>query len=552
MSLRPQPMGPIPEETARVAKAVFRRGNLYMRMRDELGPLFTDMTFAPLFAGRGRPAEAPGRLALVTVMQYVEGLSDRQAATAVRSRIDWKYALGLELTDLGFDSTVLSEFRTRLVAGRAEQRLLDGLLEQCRARKLLRAQGRQRTDSTHVLGAIRALNRIECAAESLRHTLNSLAVVAPEWLRTHSQPEWLERYGPRVDDYRLPKGEPQRQAHAHTVGMDGYALLDAIYAEGAPAWLHEVPAVETLRRVWVQQYYRAPEGVRWRTAAEGLPSAARMISSPYDPEAHYAKKHTTSWIGYKVHFTESCEKDKLHLITHVETTAAPVADAEATTLIHAALNEKQLLPHLHIVDTGYLDAELLVTSKQQHGVELLGPTRLDYRWQARAGQGFDAGSFVIDWEQQQALCPMGQRSRSWSPVIDQRNNAVIKIKFSERDCQACTRRIDCTRATRRTITVRPHEQHLSLQAARQREQTEAYKAEYAKRAGIEGTLSQAVRAFGVRRARYMGTAKTHLQHVLTAAAINFVRVGVWLAGDRPAASRHSRFQALMAHTAVAA
>jgi transposase len=104
------------------------------------------------------------------------------------------------------------------------------------------------------------------------------------------------------------------------------------------------------------------------------------------------------WIGYKLHFTESCEKDELHLITHVETTAAPIADAEATPLIDAALEEKQLLPHLHIVDTGYLDAELLVSSKQQHGVELLGPTGPDYRRQARAGQEFDAGNFVIDWK----------------------------------------------------------------------------------------------------------------------------------------------------------
>jgi transposase len=550
MSIRPQPMSPIPEETARVARAAVPRGNLSMRMREELGTLFTDPPFAPFFAVRGRPAEAPWRLALVTIRHYAEGLSDRQATNAVRSRIDWKYALSLELTDPGLDRTVLSEFRARLVAGHAAQQLLDALLEQCREHKLLRAQGRQRTDSTHVLGAIRALNRLECAVESLRHTLNSLAVVAPEWLRRHSPPAWIERYGPRAEDYRLPKGEPQRQAHAPGVGADGYALLDTIYAAEAPGWLREVPAVETLRRVWVQQYYRSPAGVQWRTSTEGLPPAARMISSPYDGEAHYAKKHTTSWMGYKGHFTESCEENARQLMTHVETTTAPIAEAEVTNLIPTALKEKQLLPRLHSVDTGDLDAELLVTSKQEPGVELLGPTRLDYRWQARAGQGFDASHFVIDWEQHQARCPMGQWSSSWTPVTDSRKNAVIKIKFSQRDCQACASRIYCTRATRRTITVRPHEQHLRLQEARKREQTDAYKAEYAKRAGIEGTISQAVRAFGVRRGRYIGAAKTHLQHILTAAALNFVRVGMWLAGDRPAKTRQSRFQALMAQTAA--
>ena len=551
MSLRPQPMTLIPEDTARVARAAFPRGNLYMRLRDELGLLFTDEAFVPLFAVRGRPAEAPGRLALVTIMQYIEGLSDRQAADAVRSRIDWKYILGLELTDPGFDSTVLSEFRTRLSAGRAEHHLLEALLERCRERKLLRAHGRQRTDSTHVLGAIRAVNRIVCVAETMRHALNSLAVAAPEWLRAHSRPEWLERYGPRAHDERIPKGEQPRLAYAHAVGLDGYVLLDAIDAADAPAWLREVPAIQTLRRIWVQQFYRTQERIRWRTAAEGLPPAARMISSPYDRDAHYAKKYTTSWVGYKVHFTESCEADAPRLITHVETTSGPTADAEVTNTIHEQLQAKQLLPRLHIVDTGYLDAELLVTSQHEYGVELLGPTRPDYRWQAQSGQGFDASHFVIDWEQQHAICPMGQRSHSWTPAIDGRHNAVIKIKFSQRDCQACASRPDCTRATRRTVTVRPQAQHLSLQAARQRERTTAYTAEYAIRAGIEGTISQAVRAFGVRRARYLGAAKTHLQHILTAAAINFVRVGMWIAGERPAKTRPSRFQALMRQAAAA-
>jgi transposase len=552
MSLHPQPLGPVPEETARVARAAFPRGNLYMQMREDLGTIFTDVAFAPLFATRGRPAEAPWRLALVTIMQYAEGLSDRQAAQAVRSRIDWKYALGLELTDPGFDSTVLSEVRTRLLAGRAECLLLEALLEQGRERRWLRARGRQRTDSTHVLGAIRALNRVACVAETMRHVLNSLAVMAPEWLQAHSRPAWVARYGRRAEDDRWPKSEPQRQAYAHTVGLDGHALLDAIDAEDAPAWLRDVPAVKTLRRIWVQQYYRNHEGVRWRTATEGIPPSTRMISSPHDLDARYAKKYTTSWIGYKVHFTESCEADELHLITHVETTAGPIADGTVTPVIHEALQAKQLLPRLHIVDTGYLDAELLVTTPRDYKVELLGPTRPDYRWQARASQGFDASNFAIDWGQRQANCPMGQRSSSWTAVLDSRHNAVIKIKFSQRDCQACVSRPSCTRATRRTITVRPHEQHLSLQAARRREQTKAYQAEDAKRAGIEGTPSQAVRACGVRRARYIGMVKTHLQHVLTAAAINFIRIGSWLAGERPAQTRLSPFVALMKHAPSAA
>src|SRR4051812_10608717 len=207
MSLRPMSIDPIPEETVRVARAAFPKGNLFIRMRDELGVIFTDPSFSELYPSRGQPALAPWRLALVTLMQFVENLSDRQAADSVRSRIDWKYVLGLMLTDPGFDFSVLSEFRTRLIDGNYEQRLLDTMLAQLEERGVLKARGQQRTDATHVLAAIRPLNRLEMVGETMRAALNELAVAAPAWLLEHSRPEWLERYGVRVDVYRLPKTE---------------------------------------------------------------------------------------------------------------------------------------------------------------------------------------------------------------------------------------------------------------------------------------------------------------------------------------------------------
>ena len=540
MCLLPQTSFIVPEQTARVARLAFPKGSLCLRIADELGRIFLDEQFVELFPRRGQPAEAPARLALVTLLQYAENLSDRQAADAVRGRIDWKYALGLELSDPGFDSTVLSEFRTRLVKGSAEQVLLETLLQRCQALKLLIPRGRQRTDSTHVLGAIRAMNRLECVGETMRHTLNVLAVVAPQWLREHSHMEWIERYGPRVEDYRLPKGETLRQAHAQQIGLDGYWLLDHIYvyAEGALSWLRQLPAVETLRRVWIQQYYRTETEVRWRSVADGLPPSARFISSPYDPEAHYAKKRTTSWVGYKVHLTESCEEGTLHLITHVETTSAPVADGEVMTRIHAALAQKSLLPSTHLVDTGYVDAPVLVASQRDYGVELLGPTRADSHWQANEQTGFAASNFKIDWEKQQALCPQERKSVSWTPAKDGQRD-VIKIKFASADCGACRSRKQCTHATqpRRTLTIRPQEEYLALQAARIREASEGFAKQYGVRAGIEGTMSQGVRAFGLRRARYFGKPKTHLQHVLIAAAINLVRLAAWFAGNIPSLAR---------------
>lgn len=225
MSLKRVAIPPIPEETQRVAQAIFPANAPLLRLHDALGPLYDDPLFADLFPSHGQPAETPWRLALVTVFQFMEGLSDRQAAHAVRTRIDWKYALRLELTDPGFDYSVLSEFRTRLLAGQAEQRLLTTLLETAKAHGWVQAKGRQRTDSTHVLAAVRTLNRLELVGETLRHALNVLAEVAPEWLRGWVPAEWYDRYSQRIEGYRLPPTQQARDAYAQLVGADGATLL---------------------------------------------------------------------------------------------------------------------------------------------------------------------------------------------------------------------------------------------------------------------------------------------------------------------------------------
>ena len=368
MSLRPSPIPAIPAETVRIAHAAFPQGNIYMQLKDELGNIYEDEAFTHLFPQRGQPAASPWQLALTTVMQYMEGLSDRQAADAVRSRIDWKYALSLELTDPGFDSSVLSEFRTRLVKGSAEDMLLNRLLEKCKERKLIKAKGRQRTDSTHVLGRIRAINRLVCVGETMRAALNTLATVAPQWLLQHSQPEWVERYSKRVEDSRLPESKEKRETYAKQVGLDGQWLLEVVYDKDAPEWLRAIPAVDVMRQVWLQQYWVESGKICWRTEKEGIPAASQFISSPYDLEAHYARKHTTSWIGYKVHISETCEEDLPNLITNVATSAGPISDGDATVPVLESLKKKDLLPATHIVDTGYLDAKLLLTSQKEFGI----------------------------------------------------------------------------------------------------------------------------------------------------------------------------------------
>jgi transposase len=547
MSLHTYAVYQVPEDTQRIAHAAFPRGNPYMQVTDTLGTIYQDEQFAALFPPRGQPAEAPARLALVTVLQFAESFSDRQAADAVRGRIDWKYVLGLELTDPGFDHTVLSEFRTRLLAGGAERLLLDTLLTRLRAQGLLKSRGRQRTDSTHILAAIRVLNRLERVGETLRAALNSLAVVAPAWLQAIAPPAWYDRYGRRVENYDLPNTEAARKELATVIGTDGKILLDAIDTATEHRWLQEIPAVHTLRQVWIEQYVKVQDRLVWREVKD-MPSPAELIASPYDPEARYSTKREIEWVGYKVHLTETCDEDTPHVIVNVETTPATTPDDHMVEIVHASLAPRDLLPTEHLVDKGYTDSHVLVDSQRDHAVTIIGPVADDPSWQARAGQGFDKSQFLVDWERQVVTCPAGKQSISWLPNTYPRNGMTWEVRFARKDCTPCVYRSQCTKAKKepRLLGLQAREQYEALQAARQRQTTEAFQQQYAARAGIESAHEQAIRRCGLRRSRYVGLAKTHLQHIITATAINLVRVAAWLEGTPRAQTRRSAFAALAA------
>ena len=536
---------PIPAETARVAWAAFPKGNVHMLMRDEFGILFEAADFKVMYSRFGQPGIAPWRLLLVTIMQYAEDLSDRQAADAVRDRLSWKYVLGLALEDEGFDASVLCEFRARLLEYEAGQYLLDMMLKRFQSRGLVDAGGRQRTDSTHILSAMRTLNRLELVGETLRACLNGLSRVVPTWVQGLVSIDWYKRYGKRFEETHLPKGLAERQAFGSQIGQDGQTLLNVIDATADLAWLGQLSCVQVLRTVWQQQYLVSEGQLRMRTAEELAPAGER-INTPYDPEAGFGTKGGLSWSGYKVHLTESCDTGSVHLITHVETTKAEILDHQKTAVIQQALVDKGLPPAQHLVDTGYTDAELIATSSIEQGIELVGPVRRDSAWQAQADQGFALVNFTVDWDLQQATCPQGKHSRTWVPAVDANGNAVIHVEFSIKDCKCCPVRALCTHSTAkpRGITLRPQPIHEALQAARQAQTTPEFKAVYAKRAGIEGTLSEGIRSHDLRRSRYVGLAKTDLQHLLTALAINWVRVGQWLAGRKQAPTRISAFAAL--------
>jgi transposase len=541
MSMQAQPWPEVPALTARVARAAFPKGSRPIRARDELGAWCADADFAGCYQVAGRPGISPAQLAMVCVLQFTEDLTDRQAADAVRGRLDWKYCLGLDLDDAGFDFSVLSEFRDRLVAGGAERVVFDLLLGQLTGRGLVGAGGRQRTDSTHVLARIRQLSRLELAGESVRAALEALAAAAPGWLATVIDASWQEAYGQRIDQVRLPASQAKRDALAVRYGRDGYRLLAAVRQPGAPGWARDLPAVAVLRQVWVQQYYRevsdGGEKVIWRDAEQGLPPGRARIVSPYDTDARYSQKRATRWEGYKAHLTETVSDpagdDPVtgrpavpNLITNVATTPAPVTDHEMTGPVHDSLQARQVTPGEHVVDAGYASADALLSARAR-GITLLGPLLAAATPQARAG-GYTTAAFTIDWYHQQVTCPQGQHSASWTRYDDRGRDSII-VKFPPAACRPCPVRDQCTTSARsgRQLGLRPRPVHEAVTAARAEQDTDEWKARYAARAGVEGTIAQATAVTGLRRARYTGLAKTTLQHALAATAINLTRLDAW-------------------------
>ncbi len=561
MSMRPRSWPEVPADTARVARAAFPRGSLAIRARDELGAWYEDAAFAEAYGVRGAPGISPAQLAMVTVLQFTENLTDRQAADAVRGRLDWKYCLGLALVDEGFDFSVLSEFRSRLAGAALERAVFELLLERLKTAGLVKPGGRARTDSTHVLGRIRDLNRLELAGETLRAALEALAAAAPGWLASMIDASWQQVYGQRIDNARLPEAEAARAQLAVRYGTDGYHLLKAVYARPAPPWLRELPAVQVLRQVWVQQYYRVigehGEKVEWREAGldrHGLPPGRHLILSPYDTDARYSEKHGKGWRGYKAHFTETvsdpADDDPAtrapavpNLITSVATTCAAVPDNAMTETIHDALAASHLLPGEHLADSGYISADLL-TAARRRGITLLGPLLADNSPQARAG-GYTQDAFTIDWDSQQATCPRGTASIRWNPVR-QRGLDTIVVQFPAATCRACPDRGKCTSSARagRQLSLRPRETHETLTAARAGQSTQQWKDRYAARAGAEGTMAQATHVTGIRRARYTGLPKTRFEHHAAAAALNLIRLDAWWTGKPLDRTRTTHLQRL--------
>jgi transposase len=579
---------PWPEPDPQIAAAIAakypgkRPRPLAVQVRDRLGQWLQDEEFAAAFGIRGRPGWSPSRLALVTVLQRAENLADRPAAEAVRTRIDWQYLLGLPLDDPGFDHTVLAEFRGRVAEGGLELVALDALLARLAAGGLVKAGGKQRTDSTHVVAAVAALNRLELAGESVRAALEALTAACPDWVAQRiCVPDFARRYGTPMTSWRPPQSEARREKLAIAYARDGYALLEAVYDSSSPGWLRELPATDVLRRVLLQNYTRAitdgKEVIKRREKepeGDGLPPGHARIASPYDTDARWGVKREEFWLGYKLHVTETCDDapacscrpaaagipDRGHdkgcahltapnLVTHVATTDATVTGNQMTSVTHQDLAARNLAPGRHYLDSGYLSAALVVSSLTTWGIALIGPLLADTSAQARAGAGYARADFTADYDAQTVTCPQGKTSATWTPCTQHGKDAIVAT-FSARDCGPCPARPQCTTNSKhqRQLTLPPRDLAEAQAAVRAAEKTTGFQADYARRAGVEGTMHQAA-SHGARRARYRGLPRTRLDHVYMACALNLLRLEAYWTGtplDRQRTSHLARLELSLA------
>ena len=469
----------------------------------------------------------------------------------------------LELGDPGFDDSVLAEFRARLVGNDLPRLAFDRLLERCRELGLVKAGGRQRTDSTHVIAAVRDLNTMELAGEAVRALVEALAAVAPDFLaETVNLQVWAKRYGPRACDWSWPRAKAERDALAEQFGRDGRELLTALYAQQQRPWLRELPQVTLLCTVLRQNYLvetarDGSEVMRRRTDKDGVPPAPLRLASPYDLDARWAAKgKDLFWLGYKLHLTETCEDpDETgtpNLITNVHTTAGTTPDNAATIPIHRDLAARDLTPAEHYLDSGYPSMPILAAARREHGITMITPLLGDSSRQAKTRNGYSRDDFVIDYDTRTATCPQGQTSAHWNPRVYD-GVEKIYIAFPQHACWTCDMQPACTssKIRRRRITAYPREIH-ELQIHELQKATQAAQASkdwrhlYQRRAGIEGTMNQAANSIGLRKARYRGRKKVELEHYLGATAINITRLDAYFTHrplDRTHTSRLIRLQA---------
>lgn len=524
----------IPAEVAEIGRTILKANDPYRVIGDEVGQILSLEDFAPLYSDEGRGAVCPIILGLVVIFQFLENIPDREAAKWAVVRLDWKYALHVPLLWEGFHYSDLCNFRKRLRKHGQERLLFEKVLAWVNSKGLLKKQGKQRTDSTHILGEVAKLSRLEMLWETLRLALQAIEQDAEEWYRQRVPAAFHEAYSARQSDWQLSQTEVQQATQR--AGQDGFWLLAEIEAHGPQAVQH-LEEVATLRRVWKQTFIRPKGGaggggkVRLRPSKRG--QWKDTVSTPHDTDARWMDKRGQEWVGYKLQVTETVEAEAGQtFVTDMEIVAANAGDSEAVAGIQRRLIRRGIAPQKQIVDAGYISGKNIAES-QSRGIELLGPALPDT---SHKPKGYRQQDFQIDWQQEQVTCPHGRTSIGWHPR-DDADKQGIYVSFGKQ-CHDCPARQQCAPGKNgRTLFLNAY--YGALQARRQEQQSSRFQEQMKQRAAVEGTISALVRKHGARRARYRGQEKVRWQYLAIGAAHNLKNAVRALAHRRYAVARQT-------------
>jgi hypothetical protein len=469
----------------------------------------------------GRPAEEPVRMTGVLILQFMERLPDRQAAEACTWDGRWKLALHMEVDEPGFHPTTLVKYRERLVRFGLERVGFDGVLNAMREAGYLPKKTRQRVDSSHVIGLVSRMSRLECVRETLR-----LALEALEPIEALARPEawsaWWERYVENKLDYKAEAA--QLRAKMEQAGSDARDLL--WWAKGQEAARGALKAMELLTRVYAENF----EETTGETVGQRRAQPSGAVHNPHDPQAQWSSKSTTKdkeWVGYKAQVAETVEEQPRavgeptrSVITAVVTQEAIASDKAALPVVEQAWEATgQKTPGELYVDAGYTSGAELARAKAERR-EVKGPMQPAPTKEGRVS----SEAFDVSVAQRWAVCPAGQTSTNCSRLVEQNTGTVTyRFEWNNRLCGTCEKRVQCLGKgqSHRTLVVGEH--HDLLQARRREQKTESFKADMQHRNGIESTISELARGHGMRRCRYRGLAKSRLQNWLIGAACNLKR-----------------------------
>jgi transposase len=527
MSLQKNWNTEIPVDTAQVGREILAEDDPYRLVGDSVNDFLRLKDFSGLYSKLGRGAICPINLSLITVFQFLENIPDRVATRWAVTRIDWKYALHLPLTWLGFNFSDLSNFRKRLLEHKAEWLVFEKVLEWVCSLGFLKKYGKQRSDSTHVLGCVERLSRLELAWETLRVALRAIEAIGPEWYKEVIPGAYHEAYVKRQSDWRLSKEEVK--AEMQKVGGDGFWLLDHLN-DSTPQCILALPEVETLRTVWSQQFEQREDTKKVTVRPpSGRGKGKNLIVSPHDPEVRWSEKRGKDWRGYRLEVTETAEDDVAQqFITDIDVVAANDDDSETVDDIQGRLTARGLKPEEHYVDQGFTSGANLAHSADRE-IELVGPVSADT---AGKPEGYRQGDFELDFEVQQATCPEGKTSAVWYERPQPDGYVGAEIQFKEQ-CEGCPARAQCAPGkSGRTLRVNPY--HAILSQRRAEQETEDFKERMKRRPAVEGTISELTRKHGARRARYRGKDRERLQALFTGAAVNLKRLARALAAQKRA------------------